>query len=294
MALLNSGGLAVVGSRQVSDALTTYAQEVGALAAKAEQTVVSGGARGVDRAAMDGALNAGGCVSGVLAEDLEREAMNRKNRDPLRSGRLVLVTEYDPCSRFSVGHVMQRNKLIYAFADNALIVNSDLEKGGTWAGAIEQLDKLHFAPVFVRSSGEPNCALDALRARGALPWPNPSTPEALPEMLRDAVAGGDAEEKKILPPEPVPPPVELAVAAPGPQVAESPAVDLFQKVRDVVLPMLGDPKSEQEVAELLQVTPGQARAWLDRMVDEGMIERKTRPTRYAATRQPDLARAGRP
>lgn len=43
---------------------------------------------------------------------------------------------------------MQRNKLIYALADASLVVSSDLNKGGTWAGAVEQLDKLKFVPVY--------------------------------------------------------------------------------------------------------------------------------------------------
>jgi predicted Rossmann fold nucleotide-binding protein DprA/Smf involved in DNA uptake len=58
-----------------------------------------------------------------------------------------------------------RNKLIYAFADAALVVNSDLNKGGTWAGAIEQLDKLKFVPVFVRSTGVLNKGIEGLRRR---------------------------------------------------------------------------------------------------------------------------------
>ncbi len=44
-------------------------------------------------------------------------------------------------------------KLIYALADAALVVSSDYEKGGTWAGAVEQLEKLQFVPVYVRSNG---------------------------------------------------------------------------------------------------------------------------------------------
>jgi predicted Rossmann fold nucleotide-binding protein DprA/Smf involved in DNA uptake len=63
---------------------------------------------------------------------------------------------------FNVGHAMQRNKLIYALADAALVVTSDFEKGGTWAGAIEQLEKLRFVPVFVRNganAGKGNSAL---------------------------------------------------------------------------------------------------------------------------------------
>ncbi|HBD32922.1 MAG TPA: DNA protecting protein DprA, partial [Cupriavidus sp.] len=41
------------------------------------------------------------------------------------------------------------------------------------AGAVEQLDKLKFVPVFVRTTGVSSAGLDALRRKGALPWPNP-------------------------------------------------------------------------------------------------------------------------
>ena len=53
--ILNSGGLAVVGSRNVNGSLLEYTQQVGRLTAKAGRTVVSGGARGIDQAAMSGA-----------------------------------------------------------------------------------------------------------------------------------------------------------------------------------------------------------------------------------------------
>ena len=58
--ILNNGGLAVVGSRNANDSLVKYTQEVGRLTAKARRTVVSGAARGIDQAAMAGALEAGG------------------------------------------------------------------------------------------------------------------------------------------------------------------------------------------------------------------------------------------
>ena len=114
---------------------------------------------------------------------LERAALNRENRNFLMDGQLVLISPYDPTAGFNVGHAMQRNKLIYALADAALVVNSDYKKGGTWAGAVEQLEKLRLVPVYVRSNGEIDKGLDALRRKGALPWPNPETPEALAEVL---------------------------------------------------------------------------------------------------------------
>ena len=67
--------------------------------------------------------------------------MLREHREALMDGRLVLACPYDPAARFQVGQAMQRNKLIYALSDAALVVNSDYGKGGTWTGATEQLDR---------------------------------------------------------------------------------------------------------------------------------------------------------
>jgi DNA processing protein len=181
--ILDTGGVAVVGSRHVDDALIAYTEDIGRLVAKAWRTLVSGGARGIDQAAMRSALQAGGKVVGVLADSLELAALHREHRNFLIDGQLVLVSPYDPVAGFNVGHAMQRNKLIYALADAALVVNSDYEKGGTWAGAVEQLEKLRLVPVYARSHGETGKGLEALRRKGALPWPNPETPEALAELL---------------------------------------------------------------------------------------------------------------
>jgi predicted Rossmann fold nucleotide-binding protein DprA/Smf involved in DNA uptake len=182
-AILDTGGLAVVGSRHVDDTLVAYAEDIGRLAAQARCTIVSGGARGVDQAAMRGALEAGGKVVGVLADSLERTAMIREHRDFILAELLVLISPYDPVAGFNVGQAMRRNKLIYAEANSALVVNADYEKGGTWAGAVEQLEKLRFVPVYVRSKGLTNKGLEGLLRKGALRWPEPAAPEDLTEVL---------------------------------------------------------------------------------------------------------------
>ena len=182
---LDGGGLAVVGSRRVNEELIEYTERVGQLAAEAEVQIVSGGARGVDQAAMRGSLAAGGHAIGVLGNNLERAALNRGNREPLMDGRLVLVSSFDPAVRFRGWQAMERNKQIYALADAALVVNSDLGHGGTWAGATEQLGKLRYVPVYVRSNGEPSRGLDELVVRGAGTWSEPKTPSDLREILFD-------------------------------------------------------------------------------------------------------------
>ena len=181
--VLESGGLAVVGSRDVTADLTEYTESIGGLAARSGRTVISGGARGIDQAAMRGALEADGRVAGVLADSLERSAIAREHRVPFMDGNLALVSPYDPMAGFNAGNAMQRNKLIYALADAALVVSSDYEKGGTWTGAVEQLEKFRAVPVYVRSRGEMSPGLEALRRKGGLAWPEPETPSEFSEAL---------------------------------------------------------------------------------------------------------------
>jgi predicted Rossmann fold nucleotide-binding protein DprA/Smf involved in DNA uptake len=281
--LVEAGALAIVGSRHVDDMLIQYTEEVGQLAGKAGQAVVSGGARGVDQAAMRGALRAGGKAIGVLADSLERAALNRDNRDFLMDERLVLISPYDPAAGFNVGHAMQRNKLIYALAETALVVNSDFESGGTWAGAVEQLERWHFVPIYVRSDGVANKALDALLRKGALPWPNPRTPEALAEALstgrrssngtlqQPQLAGIGEEEAK--------PAEHLTQRLPIVSEAATLAAQLFARVREL-LSRLDTPKTETEIAADLQVSKSQAKQWLQRLVREGTLEKVPKPTRY--------------
>jgi DNA processing protein len=114
----------------------------------------------------------------------------------LMEGQLALVSPYDPDAGFNVGHAMGRNKQIYALADAALVVNADFNKGGTWSGAVEQLDKFRFGPVFVRATGETTKGLEGLRKKGALDWPEPKTPDALQEAL-STPAPKSAEQKHL-------------------------------------------------------------------------------------------------
>ena len=331
MSLLESGGLAVVGSRHVDDSLVDYTMAIGRLAARAGRSIVSGGAKGIDQAAMRGALEAGGNVSGVLADSLEKTAMNREHRNLLLDGKLVLISPYDPSAGFNVGHAMQRNKLIYALADASLVVSSDINKGGTWAGAVEQLDKLKFVPVYVRSTGESSAGLDALCNKGAIPWTNPQdadefegvfdvtvpTPAASPQSGLSLFSGNGAADIATTPPavaekspeteaqseektaaivapdgkpveqapDPLPPVAQVSeakpeAASPLAKTESTPADALFTAVLELIQRMLKVPMKEAEVAAALDVSNAQAKAWLQRLVDEGAIEKQKKPASY--------------
>ena len=182
--LLTAGGLAIVGSRSASTEALAFAALVGRRCAQENLAVVSGGARGVDEAAMLGALAAGGKAIGVLADRLGATAVSGRFRDALRADRLALVSPYSPEAVFSVGNAMGRNKLIYGLADFALVVSSEHKKGGTWAGAEEELRRPHPIPVFVRLSADAPKGNRELLKLGARQFPD----DALQGSLAAALA----------------------------------------------------------------------------------------------------------
>lgn len=295
-ALLDAGGLAVVGSREVNDELISYTENVGRLTAEAGRTLISGGAKGIDRAGMNGALQAGGAAVGVMSDSLERSALARDNREPLMDNKLVLTSPYDPAAGFNVGHAMQRNKVVYALADAALVVTSDFEKGGTWAGAIEQLQRLHLVPVFVRNGAGAGKGNAALLQHGARIWPNPQSPSELSEALSAAAAAIAAEPKQealsfALRDQPPAQEIKAADTPPAaplnaspPETKLTPSQLLFNSVRDILRRELLQPKTETQVAELLEISKSQASVWLKKLVAIGEVEKISKPLRYRAAR----------
>jgi predicted Rossmann fold nucleotide-binding protein DprA/Smf involved in DNA uptake len=146
---LNEPVIAIVGSRNADRDALEFAAEFSATAARVGIVVVSGGARGIDSAAMRGALEEGGRVVGVLAGDLGKSAGSPDNEAMIRSGRLMLMGLRLPETPFTIPSAMERNKVIYALADSAVIVCADDRKGGTWAGA-EENGRRGWTPAFVR------------------------------------------------------------------------------------------------------------------------------------------------
>ena len=187
--LLQGGGVAVVGSRNVDADGEAFTRKTAELCAYNRMSVVSGGARGVDQIAMTAALDAGGITIGVLAENLLKKSLERNARNAISEGRLLLISPYHPNARFTVGTAMGRNKLIYAMADYGLVVSADYKKGGTWAGATEELKRKNSLTVFVRSSANAPLGNKKMLDLGALNWPEIKIREKLSQQLADSAKG---------------------------------------------------------------------------------------------------------
>ena len=57
----------------------------------------------------------------------------------IQQGKLLLMSVVKPDAGFNVGMAMMRNRYIYAQSAATVVVRSDLNKGGTWTGANENL-----------------------------------------------------------------------------------------------------------------------------------------------------------
>jgi predicted Rossmann fold nucleotide-binding protein DprA/Smf involved in DNA uptake len=288
MALLSRGGLAVAGSRDVDSAALDFTRDIGEACASEKIQVVSGAARGVDQEAMGACLEAGGFSVGVLANSLEKETLSRKWRVFLQEGRLALISPYYPAARFTVGRAMERNKYVYALSEWALVVASGFEKGGTWAGAIENLRHRRI-PIFVRAIENGLPGNQALLKRGALPmredWRKKGL--SLREWLEEATHTGYDQgptaadgERKL--------PGAVAMVREdspsdqrwGDKAAGDKELDAFEHMIPLIEKALQSPLSEKEFAIKLNILPGQAKEWLKRAVKEGKIKKTKKPVLY--------------
>ena len=302
--LLSGGGLGIVGSRNVDQAGEIFTRHVAELCAHNCMPVVSGGARGVDQTSMNAALEAGGVTIGILAENLLKKSVERSARQAIADGRLLLLSPYHPNARFSVGTAMRRNKLIYAMSDYGLVVSAEHKKGGTWAGAEEELKREESLPVFVRTGNNAPQGNRKLLNLGAIPWPVSIDRNSFRQSLHDLAV--ESQEKR-LEKEPdlfdfqasqEPDSAEKLLSADELmdeiQVISEPEVhkpeihkqelpnSIYQAVLPVILQKLDNPLTSSELAESLEVNKTQLNAWLKKVVEDGYAKKLSRPVRYIA------------
>ena len=143
LSLLKTPAVSLVGSRELQQENFAFAEAVGIHAAKQGLTLISGNARGADRAAQEACLRAGGRVISIVADELWKH--------PLRENMLFL-SEEDYDSSFTSQRALSRNRCIHALGQLVFVAQSDLQKGGTWDGTAKNL---HFgwSPVLCFRDG---------------------------------------------------------------------------------------------------------------------------------------------
>lgn len=294
--LLNAGGIAVVGSRNACNADLLFSQQLGAKAAAQEVAIVSGGARGVDEAAMIGAMQVGGSVIGIMADSLLKAATSANWRNGLMHGRVVLVSPFYPEAGFNAGNAMARNKYIYCLADSSVVVHSG-KTGGTLSGAQENL-KARWVPLWVKPTQDKDAANAMLVNKGGhwceesiqrldlatlfiVPQKETHAADLFSQPHGDLFATQVREqvaEYKTVDVSAVKETDELDVkAAEGLNETVAGFYSLFvgELARQAVEPISAD-----ELTEKTGLHKSQLADWLKRSLDDGYIKKLSRPVRY--------------
>lgn len=166
--LLHKESVAIVGSRNADATSITFTKNVASKEVANGKVIISGFAKGVDRQALDSALENNGESIIVLPQGVITFASGYKQYyKPIIQGKVLVLSVFHPRSPWSVELAMARNPIIYGMAQSIYAAQSD-SKGGTWSGVIDGLRKGREIYVRYPQKGENNANL-LLIQKGAKP-----------------------------------------------------------------------------------------------------------------------------
>jgi len=169
LSLLSNKGVAIVGSRDIDEAALRFTEKLSRRCTNDGLNIVSGGARGVDSIAENVANQSDGTTVIFVADSLEKKIRQKETREAIIRKQSIILSSFRPDIPFQTYVAMERNKYVYALSDFVVIISSDYNKGGTWAGATENL-KRGWVPMFVRKEDEiPNGNINLLKNENVYP-----------------------------------------------------------------------------------------------------------------------------
>ena len=137
--VLRGRRIAVAGSRRILVQTREAAMRTGRMIAQEGMVLVTGGAQGVDAAALAGALEAGGSAVLVPAVPAMQLLRSRELSEAVAAGRLLVLCDTLPDEPFSAAKALARNHTIYTLGETALVVAAREGRGGSWSGAADFL-----------------------------------------------------------------------------------------------------------------------------------------------------------
>jgi DNA processing protein len=147
--LLEHAGVGFCGSRAASEKGIATARDCSKQLAEAGLTIVSGYAAGVDMAAHESALRAGGHTSIVLAEGILHFKIKQDLKESWDPKRVVVVSEFLPDVPWRVHNAMRRNRTICGLSRAMILIEARANGGSMEAGkAALELGVPLFAPIY--------------------------------------------------------------------------------------------------------------------------------------------------
>ena len=255
-------GIAIVGSRDVDDAGMLFAKDLAKKATKEKLIIYSGGAKGVDSISEKAAIDEGGYVVSFIGDSLSKKIRNKDVIQNILNKRILLFSDVNPDTGFSVGRAMNRNKFIYAAAHGAFVVSSDFGKGGTWTGAVENINN-SWTKLFVWSGCEKKGNKELI-SKGAIPYVISEqtildtinlSPQKDIEVCRQ-IDMFTKEKDEITE-----------------NIKEDNIIDLYDVVKESLVQSIVGEMDANDIAQKCNIQKGQMNIWLKRLVAEGKIKR---------------------
>jgi len=189
--ILERTTIAIIGSRNAGEESLAFTRVVAQYLAEQGANVISGNARGVDRAAYEGATSTEGCTTVVLPHGIRTLSgvQWRALLAKIEAGNVLLLSQFHPDAQWVVSRAMERNRVVTGLAQIVIVAESDVQ-GGTWAGANGALRQNR--PLYVReptsSSSLPgNKALIELGGHPLL-WPVEDLATVLSPLIQQSAA----------------------------------------------------------------------------------------------------------
>lgn len=139
LSLLDKNYIGYVGARTVNTDDIAFTKNAVRKTTALGYGVVSGGAKGIDTVSGREALLNGSFALEYLSDSLLKKLRSGDAVRNIQNGKLLLMSVSKPDAGFHVGFAMMRNRYIYAQSEATVVVRSELNKGGTWTGANENL-----------------------------------------------------------------------------------------------------------------------------------------------------------
>ena len=292
LSLANEDGIGIVGSRNLKEEYVEFTKKLVQKSVKENLVIFSGGARGIDDTSEKEAFNIGGRYVSFLADSLESKIKKKDVRDKINTNRGLLMTATKPDVGFSVGFAMNRNKFIYALSKGTFIIASDYKKGGTWAGATENL-RHNWSKTFVRQDLNLK-GIQELIKLGAIPIENINNINIREILDKDEINKEESDKIEQ---------IDISSLL-GNQLnneldnntikndtvsidnikevdkIEANNYDLYNIIIETLVEVLREEKTTDELSEILNVNKVQLNAWLNRAVKEKKIKKIQKPVRY--------------
>lgn len=289
--LANKDGIGVVGSRNIKEEYVEFTKKLVNKAIDENLVIFSGGAKGIDDTSEKEAFIQGGEYVSFLADSLEAKIKKKDIRDKLSTNRILLMTSNKPDVGFSVGSAMGRNKYIYALSNGTFIIASDYDKGGTWAGAVENL-KHKWTKSFVRKDIKlkGNKELIKLGCISVEDIENKNITDLL--NCKESVMDKSLVSIEQLGLETV---LEITKKEDEKEIVENHIIndvndiaekqnnnfDLYYHVIEIIVDAIGnEEKKIEDLSELLNVSKAQLSIWMKRAEEDKKIKKLLRPVRF--------------